>query len=85
MTRIVVPISLPKSLNLEIEKKVKKGFYSSKSEYVRKAVRESLIWEAEVAKYEKDAIKKGLKAIREGKVSKAFSSTREMAKYLRNL
>ena len=80
-----MPISLPKSLNFEIEKKVKKGFYSSKSEYVRKAVRESLIWEAEVTKREKKAIKEGLKAIRKGKVSKGFSSTGEMVKYLRSL
>ena len=80
-----MPISLPKSLNLEIEKKVRKGFYSSKSEYIRKAVRESLIWEAEVTKREKKAIQEGLKAIKEGRVSKVFSNTREMVKYLRGL
>ncbi len=80
-----MPISLSKSLNFEIEKKVKKGFYSSKSEYIRKAVRESLILEAEITKREKKAIQEGLKAIRKGRVSKAFSNTREMAKYLRGL
>lgn len=84
MTRVVVPISLPKELNLQIEKKVKQGHYASKSEYVRKVIREDLAWKKKFERHEKRVIAEGLKAIGEGRVSKAFNS-REVIKYLRSL
>ncbi len=40
--RSVINISLPKTLELDLEKAVKKGKYSTKSEFVRELIREKL-------------------------------------------
>lgn len=83
MSRVIVPISLPKDLNLKIEKRLKKEGYASKSEYFRDLVRKNLSKEELLLKCEKKAITEGLRAIREGRVSKAFNG-REAIKYLRS-
>lgn len=85
MTRVVVPISLPKELARKIERRVKIGDYASKSEYIRKAVRESLAWESDIAKHEKRAIQAGLRDLKKDRISKAFSDAGETIKYLRGL
>ena len=84
MARVIVPISLPSDLNLEIEKKVKRGYYTSKSEYFRDLARKNLLKEELFLKREKKAVAEGLKAIKESRVSKAFNS-REAMKYLSRL
>lgn len=40
--RTIINISLPEVLNREIEKAVKKGRYSTKSEFLRELIREKL-------------------------------------------
>lgn len=85
MTRVIIPISLPKELNLQIEKKVKQGHYASKSEYVRKVIREDLAWKMEFERYEKRAIAEGLKAIERGEYSKPFKNAKDAIKFLRGL
>lgn len=80
-----MPISLPKELNLEVEKKVKQGHYASKSEYIREVVREDLALKKKFDRQERRIIAKGLKAVREGRVSKVFDNPKEMIKYLRSL
>ncbi|OGZ28321.1 MAG: hypothetical protein A2931_01280 [Candidatus Niyogibacteria bacterium RIFCSPLOWO2_01_FULL_45_48] len=40
--RNIINISLSKELNQEVEKRVKKGHYSSKSEYFRELIREKV-------------------------------------------
>lgn len=42
MARVVVPISLPRDLNLRIKKQIKKSGFASKSEYFRGLAREDL-------------------------------------------
>ncbi|MDP3764409.1 MAG: type II toxin-antitoxin system ParD family antitoxin [bacterium] len=85
MPRVIVSISLPRELNLEIEKKVKSGRYASKSEYFRDLVRKNLLKEELLLKREKKAVAEGLKDIKEGRVSKAFTNSREAMKYLSRL
>lgn len=80
-----MPISLPKELNLKIEQKVKQGYYASKSEYFRDLARANLSKEELFLRREKRAVAEGLKALKEGRVSKAFSNSKEMMKYLNGL
>lgn len=80
-----MPISLPQELDRKIEKQLKVGNYASKSEYVRRAVRETLVWEAGIAKHERRAINAGLMAVKKKQFSRAFKNSREAVKYLRGL
>jgi Arc/MetJ-type ribon-helix-helix transcriptional regulator len=93
MARVVVPISLPKDLNLKIEKQIKKRGYASKSEYFRDLARESLDrleLEEERKKYPKfyakldRELKKGLKAIDKGEYSGPFTA-KEARKFLASI
>lgn len=42
MTRVIVPISLPRDLDLRIKRQIKKNGFASKSEYFRDLARENL-------------------------------------------
>ena len=79
-----MPISMSKDLNFEIERETKKSRYGSKSEYIRRVVMDDLAWRKSFKKREKKAIAEGLKAIKEGRISKAFNS-REAMKFLSRL
>ena len=85
MTRVIVPISLPKELNMEVEKKVKQERYASKSEYIRKVVREDLAWKKKFEAHERRVIAEGLKAIERGEYSKPFKNAKDAIKFLRSL
>lgn len=85
MTRVIVPISLPRDLNLEVEEKVKQERYASKSEYIRKVVREDLARKKEFEKYERRIVAEGLKAIERGEYSKPFKNAKDAIKFLRSL
>lgn len=51
--RTIINISLPEVLNREIEKAVKKGKYSTKSEFLREVIRERIAEEDLLARIEK--------------------------------
>ena len=58
--REVINISLPKELSQEVEKIIKKGKYSTKSEFLRELIRERLTEEDLLKSIEKS--KKEIKA-----------------------
>lgn len=51
--REVINISLPKELDREIEKIIKRGRYSTKSEFLRELIRERIAEESLLARIEK--------------------------------
>lgn len=51
--RTIINISLPEVLNREIEKVMKKGKYSTKSEFLREVIRERIAEEDLLARIEK--------------------------------
>ncbi|MBM3257774.1 MAG: ribbon-helix-helix protein, CopG family [Candidatus Nealsonbacteria bacterium] len=71
--RTIINISLPKQLDCEIEKVMKRGRYSTKSEFLREIIRERIAEEdllARILKSQKE-IKSG-----KGKVLKSLSGLR---------
>ncbi|MBI2055132.1 MAG: hypothetical protein HY452_02405 [Parcubacteria group bacterium] len=83
MARVIVPISLPRDLNLRIKKQVKKRGFASKSEYFRDLARENLDrveLEEERKKHPRfyakldRELKKGLKAIDRGEYAGPFTA-----------
>lgn len=91
MARVIVPISLPKGLNLKIEKQLKKRGYASKSEYFRDLVREALDraeLEAErkkhpqfYAKLDRE-LRESLEAVERGEYYGPFDTAEEGMKFL---
>lgn len=51
--RTIINISLPENLNKEIEKTMKRGRYSTKSEFLREVIRERIAEEDLLARIEK--------------------------------
>lgn len=51
--RTIINISLPKELNKEVERAMKKGRYSTKSEFLREIIRERIAEEGLLARIEK--------------------------------
>ena len=82
MPRVITPISLPKDLNIRIERRFKKRGFASKSEYFRDLAREDLD-RAEIEMERKRhpgfyakldlELKAGLKAIEKGEYSGPFT------------
>ena len=81
--------SLPKSLSAEVDKQIKKGKFTSRSEFVRSAMRTFLLfqkgeisWEALAAPFRTFAKQKGLKesdiltAVEKGRHGKASKSSK---------
>lgn len=93
MTRVVVPISMPKSLDLKIEMRFRKIGYASKSEYIRDLAREDLDRAEEeterkkypefYAKLDRD-LEESIKQYRQGKYYGPFETAKEGIKFIRS-
>lgn len=91
MTRVIVPISLPRDLNLRIKKQIKRNGFASKSEYFRDLAREDLD-RAEIAAERKKnpkfyakldrELQKSLEAVEKGEYYGPFDTVEEGFKFL---
>jgi len=70
--RTIINISLPRQLDQEIEKVMKKGRYSTKSEFLREIIRERIAQEDLLAR-----LVKSQKEIKSGK-GKTLNSLRDL-------